>query len=288
MRGGLSVGIALALLLLWSPAGAGAQAEETPDEDSGSEGGTEAEVDREGERRAQTHFEAGRNHYEAGAYEAAIREFEAAYELSPRPLLLYNLYLTHERAGNLQVAADTLRRYLAEGEIEPDKRQTLQTRLKNLERRLEADAASAADDDDEDEAAQDAAADDEDASGTTAPAPDEGGGGGVPTSAVVSFVVGGVGLATFAVFAGLSESEDQSVANDCGLDVGKSCSDDDVSTLRTYNIVADVALGVGLAAAATGVILWLVDDGDDSQAGDVAVAPWLGRERAGAAAEVRF
>ena len=58
-------------------------------------------------------------HYDRGAYEDAVREFEAAYAMQPRPELLFNLYSAHERAGHAASAADYLTRYLDEGTIDP-------------------------------------------------------------------------------------------------------------------------------------------------------------------------
>jgi len=90
------------------------------------------------EEQARVHYESGRLHYESGEYEQALGEFEAAYRLSSRPALLYNLYLAHQNLGHLTEAADSLERYLAEGEIEQADRPQLEARLANLRRRIEA------------------------------------------------------------------------------------------------------------------------------------------------------
>jgi tetratricopeptide (TPR) repeat protein len=98
-----------------------------------------AEPDRD--REAQIHFEAGRLHFDRGSYEQALPEFQAAYDLSNRPALLYNLYITHENLGHLDEAAQHLERFLAEGEVEPEQRTQLTARLDNLKRRAREEAA---------------------------------------------------------------------------------------------------------------------------------------------------
>jgi tetratricopeptide (TPR) repeat protein len=48
-----------------------------------------------------------------GAYPAAIEAYEAAWRLVEDPNLLYNIALCHEKAGDLDLAADSLDRYRA-------------------------------------------------------------------------------------------------------------------------------------------------------------------------------
>jgi hypothetical protein len=65
--------------------------------------------------RARRHYEAGTAYYEVGDYDSALRELERSYEISRRPPLLFNLYMTEERLGHFARAAERLERYLAEG-----------------------------------------------------------------------------------------------------------------------------------------------------------------------------
>jgi tetratricopeptide (TPR) repeat protein len=96
----------------------------------------------EGEQRARAHFEVGSERFDAGDYPAAAAEFRAAYELSGRPELLFNLYIAHERLGDLGPAAEYLERYLDEGT--PAERETaLRTRLANLRERQQNEAQEA-------------------------------------------------------------------------------------------------------------------------------------------------
>lgn len=91
---------------------------------------------RSADEQARERFEAGRAHYDAGRFSEALVEFEAALELSGRATLLYNIYLCRIDLGDIDRAADALRRYLATAEIEADERPSLQARLAALERRI--------------------------------------------------------------------------------------------------------------------------------------------------------
>src|SRR5690606_35784292 len=80
---------------------------------------------------ARLHFQAGAKEFEAGRYEAALASFSAAYELSGRPELLYNIALCHEELGRYGEAAVHLRRYLDEVENVPQ-RTALERRIEIL------------------------------------------------------------------------------------------------------------------------------------------------------------
>src|SRR4051812_10145879 len=67
--------------------------------------------------QAKTHFETGRNAYNAGDYVTAIREFKAAEALRPSPILDYNIGLANEKLGKRRVAVKYYRRYL---ELQPN------------------------------------------------------------------------------------------------------------------------------------------------------------------------
>jgi hypothetical protein len=64
--------------------------------------------------QAKQHFETGRNSYNAGDYVTAIREFKAAEQLRPSPILDYNIGLANEKLGKRRVAVKYYRRYLEE------------------------------------------------------------------------------------------------------------------------------------------------------------------------------
>lgn len=83
--------------------------------------------------RARNHAEAGQQAFTAGRYEEAIREFRAAYEMVPEPMLSYNMAVSFERLGQRRDAIEHYQRYLRE---EPDARNAdeVQRRVTRLHR----------------------------------------------------------------------------------------------------------------------------------------------------------
>ncbi len=63
---------------------------------------------------AESHFEAGQQAYRDQRWAVARIEFQAAYQLSHEPDLLYNLSVIEEKDGNPSEALTYARRYLAE------------------------------------------------------------------------------------------------------------------------------------------------------------------------------
>ena len=122
MRGRSSLVASLTLLsfttlTLW-PHGAWAQGEAKPAEappaaaPAPAVGGEDAAM-----AQAKQHFETGRNAYNAGDYMTAIREFKAAEQLRPSPILDYNIGLANEKLGKRRVAVKYYKRYL---ELQPN------------------------------------------------------------------------------------------------------------------------------------------------------------------------
>jgi tetratricopeptide (TPR) repeat protein len=271
--------VACAAVLLTS-ATAAAQQERAPG--SGSPPDSEARQDgssSENDRRARAHFQAGALHYDRGHYEQAVEQFKAAYELSGRAELLYNIYTTQERLGRYAAAAETLSRYLKEGD-RLENRDSLEARLERLRRRAEKKGK------DEAEATRSKTRGDSERPGVTGP-----GRGVLPVAAWVSFGVGAAGLVSFAIAGGMALGEDASVADRCGSDAGRICTDDQVSRLQRLTRTADAGLGLGLAGVVTGVLLTVLLDGADRESqsgGRVAVAPWTGPRGGGATIRVSF
>jgi tetratricopeptide (TPR) repeat protein len=88
-----------------------------------------------GEEQARAHFRLGRAYYDNGDFVKAATEFEAAYGISQRSALLYNLYLAYRDASDLPHAAKALRSYL-DLEANVENRGQLTARLAALERSL--------------------------------------------------------------------------------------------------------------------------------------------------------
>ena len=62
---------------------------------------------------AQTHYLSGARFFEAGQYDAALVEFEAAFRLSGEADFLHNISWTHEKAGRIKDAIEYAVRYQA-------------------------------------------------------------------------------------------------------------------------------------------------------------------------------
>lgn len=208
------------------------------------------------DRQGRAHFEAARLHFDRGAYEEAQREFLAAYELSHRAELLYNLYLTAERLADFDQAIDYLERYLTEGAPDDERRATLTPRLENLRERRARLAAGEAPDPEAPEA-------------ETPPLPTSHPGDVVP--AAITFGVAGAGLVTFAIFGGLALAEDDALAASCGV----RCSDAQLGALGTFTLVADIGWITALAAAAVGTVLLFTIGMPGEDAPHASLAPWL-------------
>lgn len=86
-------------------------------------------------RLAQQHVEQGERFYRLSDYPAALRQYEAAYRLDPRPALLFNVARCHEVMANLALAIRYYRRYLR-GTPDARDRAIVEQRILNLRKRL--------------------------------------------------------------------------------------------------------------------------------------------------------
>ena len=205
----------------------------------------------EADARAREHFATGSRYFDAGDYRAAAVEFEAAYRLSARPALLYNLYLAEERVGNTAEAVTYLERYLAEGEP-GDRRAALEVRLDNLRQRLHEERLEAAQRADRERELRQAS--------------DPG---------IVPWVVaaaGGVVAATGAVLLLLALSDVDTVENPEGEMPRWEDSADAYDRAPVISTVGGIALGVGAAAAITGVVWGLTSGGSEEPAPETSIA----------------
>lgn len=64
---------------------------------------------------AREHFERGVELFNEGRNDAALAEFDRAYEIAPAPPVLYNIARVHEALGHAVEAADAYEKYLEEG-----------------------------------------------------------------------------------------------------------------------------------------------------------------------------
>lgn len=227
-------------------------------------------TDREEEARA--HFRLSQSHYELGHFAEAAAELERAYALSPRPDLLYNLYVARRDAGELAAAASALRQYLDEGE-HIENAALLRHRLAALEAQLAAGDASVGTEADDDDAPGDAEIAAQDAEEPSAPI--EAGAARSTEAAVpvetsrspspVGYAVLGVGSAAIVaglVTGGLALDRYGALEASCGVDHGcppgsEGARDEGLALATSTDALL---LGGGVIAAVGVVLLFTVLD----------------------------
>ncbi|MEQ8460369.1 MAG: tetratricopeptide repeat protein [Sandaracinaceae bacterium] len=225
-------------------------------------------------------FERGTAYYENQNYALALQAFRESYDLldgHPRQaLILFNVGRCYEELGRIRDARDAYRRYLREAADDAENRQQVEERLRELETRVEMDEGAIEHRDSSDASDSEST----EASAESGPSAAESGGGGLMTAGIVVTAIGGAGLASFGIFGGLALGEYGTLESQCG----GSCTDAEVSTLSTYNVVADVSLAIGLAGVVAGTVLIILGAGDDGADTQTArLVPWVSPTAAGAA-----
>ena len=125
--------LAVASLAAGSPASAQrVPCPDTADTSPPDDGPPVAEGDRE--ERARRLYLLGDDLYMQGSYDEALAAFEESYELSGRPLLLYNMANVHERTGEFDEALLKLEAYLPAATDE--ERPRLRSRIESLRDRI--------------------------------------------------------------------------------------------------------------------------------------------------------
>ncbi|MBN8610280.1 MAG: PEGA domain-containing protein [Deltaproteobacteria bacterium] len=89
------------------------------------------------ETEAREHYDRGVALFDESQFVAALAEFEAAYALTARPALLFNIGQIHARLGHAVEATDVLGRYLAEmSEIAPERRALVESEIATQRSRI--------------------------------------------------------------------------------------------------------------------------------------------------------
>jgi len=214
---------------------------------------------------ARHSFDVATRAFESGDYETAVSEFRTSLELSGAADLYFNIYLSEERAGNLDEAASALDQYLQHGTIDPEQRHLLEGRLERLRARIAArtPAHEAAPEEPQTllaspianlPAPEPEATPTPEPTPTPPPAPPP----GPPDAAIGLLVATGVFLVGFGVFGSLSLVENDRLANSCGSNHGRYCPASSTSTLFVYDVAADVSWIGAAALGAVDLVLWLV------------------------------
>ena len=87
---------------------------------------------------ARQHFADGLRLYKDGDFDAALVQFERAYEKKPNPKVLYNIAQTYFQLRDYVEARDAMSRYLQQtgSTIEPERRAQATADLAELEKRI--------------------------------------------------------------------------------------------------------------------------------------------------------
>ncbi|MFZ5439438.1 MAG: tetratricopeptide repeat protein [Myxococcota bacterium] len=87
-------------------------------------------------KRAQTHFRAGKTHYDLRNYSEAIREFAAGYALAPRPEFLINLGQAYRGIGDLPMSLKMFQQYLEKAPADAPNRGEVRELIRELEKAI--------------------------------------------------------------------------------------------------------------------------------------------------------
>jgi len=256
-----------AIALSW-----GALASPASAQDDGEAEAVDPNIDMAGrvmdDEAARRHFLAGRSLYDAGSFETAAAEFEEAHQLSNRPELLYNIYLSRRDAGDVRPAAEALRAYLEQMPDVPD-RVNLEARLQGLEERIASDDELARQQ--QDVEAQQRAIEERERARQRAEE-----GGGLP---LVPLIVAGAGAAAMivgtitgvmALGAASTVEEECYESSLCPSPYDEFQSD--VDSANGLAMVTDILLFGGGALVAGGLTWALLSSGGEEEAAPVATA----------------
>ena len=244
---------------------------------------------------AATHYERGERAYTLGRFSEAIKEFEAAYEIQPDPILLFNIAQSHRNDNNLQRARFFYQRYL-ERAPNAENRTEIERRIKELEARLESEKAHAEPMNLSAPTPVERVGDNEAAAPPTA-SPPVAEVQPIPAQAAVgqhgwwlgrkwtwvaasSALLLAAGATTFGL---LARSKFNELKRSCGSvsNAQIGCSESEISSVNTRQVTANLLWGAaGVAAATAGLLFYL-------EGRSVAVAPMAGRTT-GVLARVEF
>ena len=232
------------------------------------------------DERARLHFTSGRSYFEEGNYEQALDEFNHAYELSHRDVLLVNIANCEERLGSWREEAAHLESYVTTLAADAADRGTLERRITALRQR--------ADQHDQEEAARLAAAHGTETHptepGPAVPPPTRPASDGLLVPAIIAFSVGAAAGIAWGVLGGLALGEQSTIQSGCGAT--HSCTSAQVSNLNSFATGADVSMSIFLVAVAAGAVLLIVDPPHGASVDGTArlrLTPWGGTQGGGLA-----
>jgi tetratricopeptide (TPR) repeat protein len=92
--------------------------------------------------KAKEHYQAGTAAEARGAYDEAVKEFEAAYDITKDPKVFYPIAKAHESAGHLEDALIYYRRYLGEAKLSPQLEAEVKARIEVVEKKQPTEATA--------------------------------------------------------------------------------------------------------------------------------------------------
>jgi tetratricopeptide (TPR) repeat protein len=240
------------------------------------------------EERALELFNNGRALFDEGNYPAAITAFEAAYEISKEANLLYNISLAYDRMNDYDQAIYYLDQYRAlapanEHASLDERRESLVKRRKRAAEDAELEAARKSQEENDNTG-------------------DSGGSGQTDTGPTQRIFTVGPAILTAVAVAGLGAGIGLGVASQNASDSARdNCTDapngenlcqggfeDDAQSSRNLATGANVAFGVG-GAAAVGAIVWIaINASKRAKQNKAAVAPSFNGRHAGLVISGRF
>lgn len=246
--------------------------------------------------RSNELFENGKGLYLDGSYDAAVAAFEQAYALSGDPLLLYNIALAHDRAGEYDKAIEYLEYYRAFAPAEESKE--IAEKVESLHRRkiraqAEEGEKKSGDGSSDSPAEEGGSADEGDtksgsSSGGKQPADDR---QAVFTPLAIGLTAGAVVAGGAGLGLGLASSSRNSDAESmCGTDpvLCPIEAEGDVTSSRRLALGADIMFGVAGAAAVAAIIVLAINGSKRKKQATAAARVGLTASRRNAALTVRF
>jgi tetratricopeptide (TPR) repeat protein len=213
------------------------------------------------ESKARVLYTNGKMLFDEGRYQDALAAWTMAYDLSERPLLLFNIALAQEKIGALESAVETLYSYrihapASEQEMLVQKIADLNAQIAAAEPAdpevVPAEQPPAEESPREEPSAEEPPA--EEPPPTTTREPWK-----LSTPTVITWSVAGASAVSGLSFGLISNKHGKTVATHCTGDGGKTqCTpgvDGPAAKQRSAALIADVSWGMSLAA--TGVAVWL-------------------------------
>lgn len=221
---------------------------------------------------ARAHFESGAAYLEQADYESALREFQAAYDLSKRAEILINVATVRERMGKLDEAVHALEQYLAE-DPRGEHAETVKIRVENLKKRIASEPPPPAPPPAAAPASPPPAPPSQAAAKPEQPPAPAQAAHVSRMPAYILFSAGGA-FAIGSVVTGLLAVHEHSNAE---TTCSPNCSDSQLSTGRALAVTSTVLTGAAVVAASVGAVLFFGSAGETSAGASprvgVAVAP---------------